>query len=77
MTRPADEMAVIVAAVGQMAMVAVMGMTPVALHHHGTSPAVVSTVISLHIAGMWALSRLRRMQVPRLPNASASWRLCM
>jgi MFS family permease len=53
---PLLRMAVIVAAVGLMAMVAVMGMTPVALHHHGTSPAVVSTVISLHIAGMWALS---------------------
>ncbi|RPJ13863.1 MAG: MFS transporter [Actinobacteria bacterium] len=53
---PLLRMAVIVAAIGQMAMVAVMGMTPVALHHHGTSPAVVSMVISLHIAGMWALS---------------------
>lgn len=53
---PLLRMAVIVAAVGQMAMVAVMGVTPVVLHHHDTSPAVVSTVISLHIAGMWALS---------------------
>ena len=48
--------AVIAAAVGQMAMVAVMGVTPVALHHHGTSATVVSTVISLHIAGMWVFS---------------------
>lgn len=50
--------AVAAAAVGQMAMVAVMGVTPVALDHHHTSPAVVSTVISLHIAGMWAFSPL-------------------
>ena len=48
--------AVIAAAIGQMAMVAVMGVTPVALHHHDTSATVVSTVISLHIAGMWAFS---------------------
>ena len=48
--------AVIAAAVGQMAMVAVMGVTPVVLHHHHTSATVVSTVISLHIAGMWAFS---------------------
>lgn len=48
--------AVIAAAVGQMAMVAVMGVTPVALHHHETSATVVSTVISLHIAGMWVFS---------------------
>jgi MFS family permease len=48
--------AVIAAAVGQMAMVAVMGVTPVALHHHHTSATVVSTVISLHIAGMWVFS---------------------
>jgi MFS family permease len=48
--------AVIAAAVGQMAMVAVMGVTPVALHHHDTSATVVSTVISLHIAGMWIFS---------------------
>lgn len=53
---PMLRMAVIVAAVGQMAMVAVMGVTPVALHHHGTSTTVISTVISLHITGMWALS---------------------
>jgi MFS family permease len=48
--------AVIAAAVGQMAMVAVMGVTPVALHHHDASATVVSTVISLHIAGMWVFS---------------------
>jgi MFS family permease len=50
--------AVIAAAVGQMAMVAVMGVTPVVLHHHDTSSTVVSTVISLHIAGMWVFSPL-------------------
>ena len=62
---PLLRIAVIVAAVGRMAMVAVMGMTPVALHHHGTgSPAVVS-VISLHITGMWALSPFIRVALDR------------
>jgi len=46
------------AAVGQMAMVAVMGVTPVALDHHGDSGAAISGVISLHIAGMFAFSPL-------------------
>ncbi len=50
--------AVVAAAVGQMAMVAVMGVTPVALHHHGDSSAAISGVISLHIAGMFAFSPL-------------------
>ncbi len=53
---PMFRTAVVAAAIGQMAMVAVMGVTPVALHHHDTSTTVISTVISLHIAGMWALS---------------------
>ncbi|HEX6332372.1 MAG TPA: MFS transporter [Actinomycetota bacterium] len=55
---PQIRVAVVAAAVGQMAMVAVMGVTPVALEHQHTSPAVVSTVISVHVAGMWAFSPL-------------------
>lgn len=50
--------AVVAAAVGQMAMVAVMGVTPLALHHQGDSSAAISGVISLHIAGMYAFSPL-------------------
>lgn len=50
--------AVVAAAVGQMAMVAVMGVTPLALHHHGSSGAAISGVISLHIAGMFVFSPL-------------------
>ncbi|RWZ61109.1 MFS transporter [Labedella populi] len=37
-------------------MVAVMAMTPVQLHHHGNADAVVGFTLSLHIAGMYALS---------------------
>jgi MFS family permease len=53
---PRIRMAVVAVAVGQMAMVAVMGITPIALDHHHASTAVVSTVISLHVAGMWAFA---------------------
>lgn len=53
---PAIRTAVIAAAIGQMAMVAVMGVTPVALEHHHASATAISTVISLHITGMWAFS---------------------
>jgi MFS family permease len=53
---PRIRMAVLAVAVGQMAMVAVMGITPIALDHHHASTAVVSTVISLHVAGMWAFA---------------------
>lgn len=37
-------------------MVAVMAMTPVHLLHHGASLSVIGLTISLHIAGMYALS---------------------
>jgi MFS family permease len=37
-------------------MVAVMAMTPVHMHGHGTSLTVIGLTISLHIAGMFALS---------------------
>ncbi len=39
-------------------MVAVMAMTPVHLVHHGASLVVVGFTISLHVAGMYALSPL-------------------
>lgn len=55
---PAVRVAVLAAAVGQMAMIAVMGVTPVALHHHDVSRAAVSSVIGVHIAGMFAFSPL-------------------
>lgn len=56
---PAFRVAVVAAAVGQMAMVAVMGVTPVALDHgHHASDNAVSGVISLHILGMFAFSPL-------------------
>jgi MFS family permease len=53
---PAVRAGVLAAVVGQMAMVAVMGVTPIALEHHHASDLAISLVISLHVAGMWALS---------------------
>ena len=37
-------------------MVAVMAMTPVHLLHHGASLTIIGLTISLHVAGMFALS---------------------
>ncbi|MBN9176171.1 MAG: MFS transporter [Microbacterium sp.] len=55
--RPAAATYAIVAIAGAHAvMVAVMAMTPVHLTHHGASLEVVGLTISLHIAGMYALS---------------------
>jgi MFS family permease len=55
---PAFRIAVLAGAVGYMAMVGVMGVTPNALHsaHHGAT--AISFVVSIHIAGMFAFSPL-------------------
>jgi MFS family permease len=55
---PAFRIAVLAGAVGQMAMVGVMGVTPTALHaaHHGGT--AISFVVSVHIAGMFAFAPL-------------------
>jgi MFS family permease len=45
-------------AVAQAVMVAVMVMTPVHMHHDGAQLRLVGLVISVHIAGMYALSPL-------------------
>ncbi|MGH3329206.1 MAG: MFS transporter [Streptomycetales bacterium] len=44
------------AAVGHATMVGVMVMTPVHMHHDGAALTVVGLVISVHVAGMYALS---------------------
>ncbi|TKV28606.1 MFS transporter [Arthrobacter sp. NamB2] len=53
---PAARFAVVSIAVSHGAMVAVMSMTPVHLHDHGAGLTVVGLTISLHVAGMYALS---------------------
>jgi len=55
---PAFRTAVLAAAVGQVVMVGIMGVTPTALHalHHGGT--AISVVISVHVAGMFAFAPL-------------------
>jgi MFS family permease len=57
--RPAARLGIAAVAVGHLVMVAVMSMTPVRLgesHSDGDVLRVVGIVLSLHIAGMYALS---------------------
>lgn len=55
---PVFRTAVLAAAVGQVVMVGIMGVTPTALHalHHGGT--AISIVISVHVAGMFAFAPL-------------------
>ncbi|WP_431902658.1 MFS transporter [Nonomuraea sp. bgisy101] len=55
---PAARMALLAIAVSHTAMVSVMSMTPVHLHHEGAHLEVIGLVLSLHIAGMFVLSPL-------------------
>ena len=55
-SHPHARSALIVIVSSHAVMVAVMAMTPVHLHRHGTSLTLIGLTISLHIAGMYALS---------------------
>jgi MFS family permease len=55
---PLARFAVVAIAASHAAMVSVMSMTPVHLHDHGAGLSVVGLTISLHVAGMYALSPL-------------------
>lgn len=55
-TTPTARRALVMIAVSHTAMVSVMSMTPVKLHHDGSNLDVIGLVISLHIAGMYVLS---------------------
>ncbi|MEU8357726.1 MFS transporter [Nonomuraea sp. NPDC048882] len=55
-TTPMARRALVMIAVSHTAMVSVMSMTPVKLHHDGSNLDVIGLVISLHIAGMYVLS---------------------
>ncbi|MEV0282096.1 MFS transporter [Streptomyces sp. NPDC050610] len=65
-TRPAALTGLIALVIGHAVMVSVMTMTPVHLAHHGASLSVVGFTISLHIAGMYALSPLVGWAADRL-----------
>ncbi|MFG3436361.1 MFS transporter [Nonomuraea sp. NPDC047897] len=53
---PMARRALVMIAVSHTAMVSVMSMTPVKLHHDGSNLDVIGLVISLHIAGMYVMS---------------------
>ena len=55
-TVPAARRAVLIVALSHAVMVAVMSMTPVHLTSHGATLSLVGLTISLHVAGMYALS---------------------
>lgn len=55
-TTPMARLALVMIAVSHTAMVSIMSMTPVQLHHDGAELDVIGIVISLHIAGMYVLS---------------------
>ena len=60
--------------VAHFSMVAVMAMTPVHLLHHGAEVTVIGLTISLHIAGMYALSPVMGLLADRvspIPVAAA------
>jgi MFS family permease len=68
---PAFRIAVLAGAVGYMAMVGVMGVTPNALHaaHHGGT--AISVIVSIHIAGMFAFSPLIGRWMDRVGRRAA------
>lgn len=58
--------AIAVIAIAQAVMVAIMAMTPANLAHHGYTISVIGLTISLHIAGMYALSPVFGLLVDKL-----------
>lgn len=57
-TRAPQFLAIALVALGHAVMVGIMAMTPLHLTHHGGSIELVGITISIHIAGMYALSPL-------------------
>jgi MFS family permease len=68
---PPFRTAVVAAAVGQMAMVGVMGVTPTALDHMHHAGSTISFVISIHIAGMFAFAPLIGWWMDRVGRRAA------
>ena len=59
-------MAIITVALSHATMIALMSMTPVHLVHDGATLSVVGFTLSLHIAGMFALSPVFGVLADRL-----------
>jgi MFS family permease len=58
--------------VAHFAMVAVMAMTPIHLLHHGAEITIIGLTISLHIAGMYALSPVMGILADRVGAAKVA-----
>jgi MFS family permease len=56
--RPAVRLSIVAMAAAHVAMVSLMLMTPVQLHHHGHGLGVIGMVLSAHMIGMFALAPL-------------------
>lgn len=62
---PAALLGLVAVALGHMTMVSVMVMTPLHMHHGGSTLRLIGLVISIHILGMYALSPLVGIAVDR------------
>ncbi|MFD5599983.1 MFS transporter [Leucobacter sp. NPDC058333] len=65
-SRAPQFLAIALVALGHAVMVGIMAMTPLHLTHHGGSIELVGITISLHIAGMYALSPLAGIAASRI-----------
>ncbi len=75
-TRRAQILTIFAIAMAQAIMVALMAMTPLHLMHHEGTPEIVGFTLSLHIAGMYALSPLFGFLAGRigsLPTITIGW----
>ncbi|MBL3687697.1 MFS transporter [Leucobacter zeae] len=71
---------ILAVAVAQSIMVALMAMTPLHLMHTEGTPAIVGVTLSLHIAGMYALSPVigaLASRLGRLPVIGVGWALLL
>lgn len=78
--RRSQVLTVFVVAMAQAIMVALMAMTPLHLMHHAGTPEIVGITLSLHIAGMYALSPvfgILASRVGRIPVIALGWALLL
>lgn len=78
--RRSQVLTVFVVAMAQAIMVALMAMTPLHLMHHAGTPEIVGITLSLHIAGMYALSPvfgILASRFGRIPVIALGWALLL
>lgn len=79
-SRRAKVLAIVIIGTAQAIMVGLMAMTPLHLKHHGGSDALVGITLSLHIAGMYALSPVFGIlagKIGRLPVIVGGWAILL